>query len=75
VPGTRYVGLTGREQEILRHVTEWPAEQADRPLLGVSEITVKIHRGNVMREMGAKSLPELVRMAEALTLSPARPSR
>jgi FixJ family two-component response regulator len=43
--------------------------------LGVSEITVKIHRGNVMRKMGARTLPELVRMAEALELSPGKPTR
>jgi FixJ family two-component response regulator len=34
--------------------------------LGVSEITVKVHRGNVTRKMGAKSLVDLVRMADAL---------
>ena len=34
--------------------------------LGVSEITVKVHRGSVMRKMGAKSLADLIRIAEAL---------
>jgi FixJ family two-component response regulator len=34
--------------------------------IGVSEITAKVHRGNIMRKMGAKSLAELVRMADAL---------
>jgi hypothetical protein len=37
--------------------------------LGLSEITVKIHRGNLMRKMGAKSLADLVRKAEALGLN------
>jgi FixJ family two-component response regulator len=40
-------------------------------LIGLSEITVKIHRGNVMRKMGAKSLADLVRKAEALGISQA----
>ena len=42
--------------------------------LGVSEITAKVHRGNVMRKMGARSLADLVRMADALGIQrpPAR---
>jgi FixJ family two-component response regulator len=41
--------------------------------LGVSEITVKVHRGSVMKKMGARSLADLVRMADALGIQRARP--
>ena len=38
--------------------------------IGVTEVTVKLHRGNMMRKMGAKSVAELVRMADALRVPP-----
>jgi FixJ family two-component response regulator len=66
----RYEALTGREQQIMKYVTDGLLNKQVAHELGVSEITVKIHRGNVMRKMGAKSLPDLVRMAQALALSP-----
>jgi FixJ family two-component response regulator len=58
--------LTGREQEIMGWVTAGLMNKQIAGELGVSEITVKVHRGNVMRKMAAKSLAELVRMADAL---------
>jgi len=39
--------------------------------IGIAEITVKIHRGHIMRKMTAKSLPDLVRMAQLLGIGPA----
>ena len=58
--------LTAREQTIMGMVTAGLMNKQIAGELGVSEITVKVHRGSVMRKMGAKSLAELVRMADAL---------
>jgi FixJ family two-component response regulator len=41
--------------------------------MSLSEITVKVHRGQVMRKMNARSMPDLVRMAESLGVEPYRP--
>ena len=58
--------LTPREQEIMGLVTAGLMNKQIAGEIGVSEVTVKLHRGNVMRKMEAKSLAELVRMADAL---------
>ena len=65
--------LTSREQEIMGLVTAGLMNKQIAGELGVSEITVKVHRGNVMRKMAAKSLAELVRMADALGIRRATP--
>jgi FixJ family two-component response regulator len=58
--------LTSREQEIMKLVTAGLMNKQIAGELGVSVVTIKFHRGNVMRKMGAKSIAELVRMADAL---------
>jgi len=63
---TNFDSLTPREQEIMGFVTAGLMNKQIAGEIGVSEITVKVHRGNVMRKMGAKSLADLVRMADAL---------
>jgi len=65
--------LTSREQQIMGLVTAGLMNKQIAGELGVSEITVKVHRGSVMRKMGAKSLAELVRMADALGVRRANP--
>lgn len=61
-----FATLTSREQEIMGLVTAGLMNKQIAGQIGVSEITVKVHRGSVMRKMGARSLAELVRMADAL---------
>ena len=65
--------LTPREREIMALVTAGLMNKQIAGEIGVSEVTVKLHRGNVMRKMGAKSLAELVRMADALGLRRTKP--
>jgi FixJ family two-component response regulator len=65
--------LTPREQEVITFVTAGLMNKQIAAELGVSEITVKVHRGSVMKKMGARSLAELVRMADALGIKRAKP--
>ncbi|CAH1663527.1 response regulator transcription factor [Chelatococcus asaccharovorans] len=58
--------LTAREREVMTHVVAGLMNKQVAGILGLSEITVKIHRGNVMRKMGVRTLADLVRTAEAL---------
>src|SRR4029077_19314299 len=64
----RFEALTHREQEVFGLVTTGLMNKQIAGELGVSEITAKVHRGNVMKKMGARSLADLVRMADALGL-------
>ena len=72
----RYARLTAREREVLAFVVNGFANKQTAAELGTSEITVGVHRGSVMRKMEARSLAELIRLADALGVPPpAQPSK
>jgi FixJ family two-component response regulator len=69
----RFDALTPREREVLPHVVSGRLNKQIAASLELSEATVKMHRGQIMRKMEAGSLPELVRMADRLGVTaPAR---
>jgi FixJ family two-component response regulator len=67
----RYVTLTERERQIMTLVVIGRANKQIAAELNLSEMTVKVHRGQAMRKMQAESLPDLVRMADRLGVSTA----
>src|SRR5262249_10344810 len=66
----RYESLTPREREVMNFVVIGRLNKQIAADLGISEITVKVHRGHVMRKMHASSLPELARMSDKLRIPP-----
>ena len=68
----RFDVLTSREREVMSLVVAGLLNKQIGFELGISEITVKIHRGRVMNKMGAQSLAELVRMTERLEIPTAK---
>lgn len=64
-----YEGLTPREREIFQMTADGMINKKIAENLGISEVTVKVHRSNIMRKMCASSLLELARMADQLSVS------
>jgi FixJ family two-component response regulator len=62
----RHAGLTDRERQVMSHVVAGWVNKRIAGELGLSVVTVKVHRGQVMRKMQAKSVAELVRMSDQL---------
>jgi FixJ family two-component response regulator len=70
---THFETLTPREREILALVSSGLMNKQIAAELGLAEITVKIHRGHIMKKMGAKSLADLLRRAETLGIRRTKP--
>jgi FixJ family two-component response regulator len=66
----RYGSLTARERQVMALAASGLMNKQIAAEIGTSEITVKIHRGNAMRKMGARSFADLVRMTETLGRAP-----
>jgi len=64
-----FATLTARERDVIGFVTAGLLNKQIAGEMGVSEVTVKMHRGNIMRKMQARSLADLVRMADLLGVS------
>jgi FixJ family two-component response regulator len=62
----RFAGLTDREKEIMTLLAGGRVSKQIAGLLGISEVTVRVHRGQIMQKMGAGSLPDLVRIVDRL---------
>jgi FixJ family two-component response regulator len=65
---TRFEALSQREQEVMGLVAAGLMNKQVAAEIGIVEVTVKVHRHNIMKKLGAKSLADLVRMADALGL-------
>ena len=72
VLGTCYTSLTPREREVMKLIVTGMLNKQVGLQLGISEITVKAHRGKMMQKMKADSLADLVKIAVRLGLAPAR---
>jgi FixJ family two-component response regulator len=66
----RFETLTERERKVMTFVIAGLLNKQTASQMGVSEVTVKVHRHRLMNKLGAKSLPDLVRMAENLRIEP-----
>ena len=66
----RYNALSKREHQVMALICVGKMNKQAAAEIGISEITVKVHRHNVMKKLGAKSLPDLVRMADLLEIPP-----
>ncbi|MFZ0398304.1 MAG: response regulator transcription factor [Methyloceanibacter sp.] len=69
---SQYASLTAREKEVVGFVTSGLLNKQIAAELGISVVTVKMHRGNIMRKMRARSLADLVRMADVLGIGRTR---